>query len=115
MVSRGAAEDLPIGDRTIAKGQMVVLVTGAATRDPAEFPDPDPLALARPNNHHVAFGFGIHYCLGAPLVRLEAQVVFPTILRLLRDLRPGDEPPRRNPNPALRGLASLPVRFTTGG
>ncbi len=115
MVFRWAAEDLPIGDRVIPNGQMVVLVLGAANRDPAQFPDPDRLALARATNHHVAFGFGIHYCLGAPLVRLEAQVVFPTILRRLHDLRPGDEPPRRNPNPALRGLASLPVRFTTGG
>jgi cytochrome P450 len=115
MIFRCAAEDLPIGDRTIEKGQMVALVLGAANRDPAAFPDPDRLDLAREPNHHLALGWGPHYCLGGPLVRLEADVVFSTILRRLRGLRLDDELPRRQPNPVWRGLQSLPLRFMASG
>src|SRR5262249_62169483 len=75
------AVDAESGGRTIEKGGMVVTVTGAANRAPAQFPDPDRLDLGRADNHHIAFGFGIHFCLGAPLARLETQIALATLLR----------------------------------
>jgi cytochrome P450 len=114
MVFRWAAEDFTLGGKQVLQGQMVVLVTGAANRDPAQFPEPDRLDVARHPNEHHAFGFGIHYCVGAPLARLEAQLAFATLLRRLPDLHLVDASPRRHPNPVLRGLQSLPLRFSPG-
>jgi cytochrome P450 len=111
MVVRRAAEDLELRGRHIAAGDRVLLVTCAANRDPRRFQDADRLDLRRAENRHVAFGFGIHYCLGAPLARLEVQTALPRVLARLTD--PAIEPDRLQWLPLLltRALSSLPVRY----
>jgi cytochrome P450 len=89
--TRVASEPLLIAGTEIGKGQRVLLMLGAANRDPAQFPDPDRLNILRQPNRHVAFGMGIHYCLGAPLARMEAQIAFPAILQRLPRLRMQEE------------------------
>jgi cytochrome P450 len=88
----------------------VVAVLGAANRDPAQFPDPDRLDLARRPNRHLAFGGGIHFCLGAPLARMEAAIAIPALLARLPGLELAGPPVRRD-TVTLRGLASLPLAF----
>jgi cytochrome P450 len=111
MVFRWAAEDFTLDGKAIRKGQMVVMVIGAANRDPAQFPNPDALDVRRHPNEHHAFGFGTHFCPGSPLARLEARLAVTTLLRRLPDLARAGAPVR-NGNPVLRGLQSLPVRWT---
>jgi cytochrome P450 len=110
--SRKAQEDVALGADTIAAGQTVLVVLGAANRDPAMFPEPDRLDVTRAEAaHHVAFGIGPHYCLGAPLARLEGQVVFETLVERYPGLRLEGEPPVYRENFNLRGLKRLPVGF----
>jgi cytochrome P450 len=113
--SRHALADLEIGGRRVAAGETVVAVLGAANRDPAQFPDPDRLDLGRTPNRHLAFGGGIHFCLGAPLARMEARIAIPALLARLPELTLGPEPPARRDTVTLRGLASLPVTFRPVG
>jgi pimeloyl-[acyl-carrier protein] synthase len=103
--------DVEIGGHKIAKGSMVVPVIGAANRDPAHFPSPDHLDVSRPDNRHIAFGFGIHFCLGAPLARLEGQIALGTVLRRLPRLALATERPEWRESQVLRGLKALPVSF----
>jgi hypothetical protein len=109
--ARLAPDDVEIGGKQIHKRQAVIAVMGAANRDPERFPDPDRLDLRRKDNRHVAFGFGAHFCFGAPLARMEAQIAFTTILQRLNNLRlkPGSITWRENLG--LRGLTALPVSF----
>jgi cytochrome P450 len=108
--SRIPTEDVELGGRRIPAGQPVMCVLGAANRDPAQFPDPDRVDLGREDIRHVAFGMGPHYCLGAPLARLEGAVVFSTLLRRFPDLRLADgPPPEYRDNFNLRGLKELRV------
>jgi pimeloyl-[acyl-carrier protein] synthase len=109
--SRHALADLEIGGCRVRAGETVLAVLGAANRDPVQFPDPDRLDLARTPNRHVAFGGGIHFCLGAPLARMEARIAISALLARLPGLEPGPRPPVRRDTVTLRGLASLPVTF----
>jgi cytochrome P450 len=111
---RVAREDVAVGDKVIRRGQFVYLMLGAANRDPARFPAPDRLDITRPDNHHVSFGQGSHFCLGAPLARLEAQTAFGALLRRFPALRLAAEGMEYRPTFNLRGLQALPVVFGAG-
>ncbi|WP_184350645.1 cytochrome P450 family protein [Streptomyces olivoverticillatus] len=111
---RFATQDLTIGGQRIAEGDPVLVVLAAADRDPERFADPDTLDLARRDNQHLGYGHGIHYCLGAPLARLEGQTALATLLRRLPDLRLAADPDelRWRGGLIMRGLRTLPVEFT---
>jgi cytochrome P450 len=110
---RYTTEDLPIGDVVIPAGEQVLIVTSSADRDPAQFPDPDRLDLGRDSGAHVAFGHGIHYCLGAPLARMEAEVALGALLTRFPgiSLAVPREELRWRPVSLMNGLESLPVRL----
>ncbi|QBD83429.1 cytochrome P450 [Ktedonosporobacter rubrisoli] len=110
---RLASEDILIHDQLIHKGEMVFVVLVSANSDPQQFTDPELLDITRQENQHVAFGKGIHFCLGAPLARLEGQVAFGALLQRFPDLRMNCEPEqlRWTPTFSLRSLNSLPVAF----
>lgn len=111
-VTREVLEPAEVDSVALAPGEAVVLVLGAANRDPARFPEPDRFDVGRTDNQPLSFGAGIHFCLGAPLARLEAQVVFSRLRERFADLEPlVAEPPRATG--FLRGLQSLPVRVRT--
>jgi cytochrome P450 len=103
--------DVEIGGRRIPKGSIVAAVIGAANRDPEHFHDPDRLDVARQENRHIAFGFGIHFCLGAPLARIEGQVAIGTLLRRMPALKLVSDTPVWRESSVLRGLKTLPVTF----
>ncbi len=110
---RYATEDVMLGGQQIRKGDMVLTMLGSANRDESQFTQPEEMDIARSLNRHVAFGQGIHVCLGAPLARLEGDVAFTTLLRRLPDLRlaiPRDTI-TWNGGFALHGITSLPVAF----
>ena len=109
--ARIPSEDVVIGGRTIGKGEMVMTFIGAADRDPAQFPDPDRLDLGRTDNRHIAFGWGIHFCIGAPLARVEGQIAINTLLRRKPKLALATETPEYRQSLTLRGLSHLPVSF----
>ena len=104
-------EDL--GGKRIPKGESVLCLLGSANRDPAVYPDqPDRLDIARPNVKPLSFGGGIHFCLGAQLARIEAEVAISTLLRRLPELRLDDaENPEWRPTFVLRGLKRLPASW----
>ncbi len=111
LTSRIAMEDIEFKGNTFRKGQAVAIMMGAANRDPARFPNPAQLDITRDPNPHIAFGNGIHFCLGAPLARLEGQIAFTTLARRLPNLQAlTDDPPYRDTY-VLRGLRELPVTF----
>ena len=109
LFERWVLSDIEVAGTTIPRGQEVALLFASANRDPAAFPDADALDLQRPSRGHVAFGAGIHYCLGAPLARLELRTAFTTMLRRMPRLALV-EPPEWKPTFVLRGLAALRVR-----
>lgn len=110
LVVRAAQEDLEVDGHRIAGGELVVLLLGAANRDPAIFADPDRLILTRKPNPHLAFGHGLHFCLGAALARLEGWIALEALLRRAPAIELLGEPEPK-PTIALRGLAQLPVRL----
>jgi hypothetical protein len=107
-LSRVIAEDMELHGQLLRKGQKAFLMIGAANRDSRQFPEGDKLDLRRQENRHIAFGFGIHYCLGAALGRLEGQIALSTLLRRFPKMKLLEEPERLE-NVAFRGFKSLPI------
>src|ERR1700722_9801246 len=110
---RFTTEDVPVGDVVIPAGEWVLPATSSANRDPAQFPDPHRLNLGRDAGGHVAFGHGVHYCLGAPLARMEAEVALGALLARFPQISLAVPPSelRRRPVSVMNGLESLPVRL----
>jgi cytochrome P450 len=110
---RFTTEDLPIGDVVIPADERVLVAISSADQDPAQFPEPDRLDLDRDTSGHVAFGYGIHYCLGAPLARIEAEVALGALLARFPgvSLAVAPEELRWRPVSLMNGLESLPVRL----
>jgi cytochrome P450 PksS len=84
---RFAKEDITVGGVTIPRGQLVFAAIASANRDERQFKNPDTLDLGREPNRHLSFGMGIHYCLGAPLARLEGQIALRTLVNRFPNLR----------------------------
>lgn len=110
---RYAREDITLAGVTIPRGELVYAVIASANRDERQFASPDSLDITREPNKHLSFGFGVHFCLGAPLARLEGQIAIQTLLRRLPDLRLAVPPNalRWRRGRVLRGLQALPVAF----
>lgn len=111
IVWRVATEDIELGDKHIAKGQLVNLLLGAADRDPAQFVDPERFDIQRPEHRNVAFGLGSHYCLGAPLGRLDVEIGLGTLLRRMPNMKLTDAPIEWREAPTFRGMKALPIVF----
>jgi cytochrome P450 len=110
---RYAREDIAIAGTTIPKGELVLAAVGSANRDASYFDHPDLLNFTRENNNHLAFGHGAHFCLGAPLTRLEGQIAINTLLQRMPNLRLSIAPEQLQWRGGLilRGLETLPVSF----
>jgi amino acid adenylation domain-containing protein len=107
--ARMAPDDRELGGKMIRKRQAVIAVMAAANRDPQRFPDPDRFDITRQDNRHVAFGYAAHFCFGAPLARLEGQVVFESLLRRFSSFRLEPQELAWRTNLGLRGLTSLKI------
>ena len=111
LTGRIPLDDITIGGVRVRRGQQVVALVGAANRDPAVFPDPDWLDLAREPNRHIAFGGGVHHCLGPSLARAEGQVAIGSLVGRAAQIELLTAEPVWKETITLRGLASLPVRL----
>ena len=112
-VARTVAEPIAIGGEAFNKGDLIVALIGAANRDPEVFPDPDRLDVTRERLKPLSFGGGIRFCIGAQLARIEAEVVFTTLLRRMPDLKRADQgAPKWRESFTLRGLTTLPMTWT---
>jgi cytochrome P450 len=109
--NRIALADIGVGAAVIPRGARVTLLLAAASRDPERFADPDRFDPDRPDNEHLGFGSGIHYCFGAPLARIEAQVSLTALASRLVNPRLVADPPPYRPSPVLRGPVHLPVAY----
>ena len=108
LFERWALEDVELHEATVPRGAEFGLIFGSANRDPSVFPAPDAFRIDRDPNPHLTFGAGIHFCLGAPLARIELQTSFGTLLRRMPTLELAE--PRWKPNYIIRGLEALHVR-----
>jgi cytochrome P450 len=108
---RIALEEVEVGGAGFRRGQQAVTLIGAANRDPRQFEDPETFDITRGDDRHLAFGFGIHYCLGAPLARVEGEIALSTLVRRFDGLELLVDELQYKENIVLRGLASLPVGF----
>jgi cytochrome P450 len=111
IVLRFATQDMELGDKHIRRGSQLVILIGAANRDPAVFEDPDRLDVGRDDNKHLAFGGGIHYCLGASLARLEGKVAFPSLLARHPEPELSSDRLQWRDSVVWRGLEHLTVRW----
>ncbi len=108
LTARVVGEDCALGGRALRRGELVMTLLGAANRDPEQFSEPDRLDLVRAPNQHFSFGRGVHFCLGAPLARLEGRIAIGSLVRCFPDLRLAGEP-ERGETITLRGLRRLPL------
>lgn len=110
---RTTTRQVRVADTVIPAGEKVLCFVAAANRDPRQWQDPDRFDLRRPANAHLAFGSGIHACVGAAIARLEAEVLLTALARHVRILEPAGQP-RLGSNNVLRSMASLPLRIRAG-
>lgn len=108
---RTATRDTELGGRQIGRGQKVLIVYPSANRDPRQFPDPDRFDIER-EPHHLGFGLGVHFCLGANLARMEMRVAFEELLRRLPDMRYAEDGPVLKPSALVRSCVRMKVQFT---
>jgi cytochrome P450 len=109
LFERTATADVEVAGQPVATGEKIAVLLGAANRDSSVFDEPDRLDLGRDPNAHVAFGAGVHFCLGAPLARVELAESLSLMVRMFPNLQLAGEPTRR-PTFVLRGYESVPVR-----
>ena len=110
-ISRQATTDFEMDGKQIKEGQRVWGMIGAANRDPQKFSDPDCFDIARQDNRHLAFGTGIHFCIGAPLARLEGELAFRMLMNRMTDIQPEVDSFAWRKGISLRILDSLPISF----
>ena len=115
LAPRASIAEIRLAEVSISAGQRVTLMLGAANHDEGCFSDPDRLNVEREPNEHLAFGFDRHFCLGAHLARVEAQLAFSTLLRRYPGLALDGSPLQWVSNPAYRGLKALPVKLRKNG
>lgn len=110
---RWATEDVEYGGKQIRQGDMLFIAFSSANRDPEQFPDPDTFDITRKVNNHIAFGKGVHYCLGAPLARLEGEIAISALLRRMPgiQLKRTEESMEWRPGMIIRGLKEFPVVY----
>jgi cytochrome P450 len=113
LFERTALADTPVADIIVPAGAKIAALLGAANRDPAVFAEPDHFDVTRVDNPHLGFGAGIHFCVGAPLARVELQASLATLLARFPRLALAEAPVRR-PEFVIRGVQSLPVTITGG-
>src|SRR5262249_8408041 len=106
---RIAAQDIDLRGQHIRRGERVVAIIAAANRDPEVFADPERFDVARDDTRHLSFGLGPHFCLGAPLARLEGLVAFETLLRRILDMALDIDAPEWTDTLILRGIKSIPI------
>ncbi|AFE09918.1 polyketide biosynthesis cytochrome P450 PksS [Corallococcus coralloides DSM 2259] len=111
MTSRTALEDVELGGKIIRKGDQVYVALGSANRDPDQFTEPDSINLLRERNRHMSFADGHHYCVGAPLARIEAQEAYRVLFDTLGDFEVAIDELSYRDHTVLRSMVSLPVRF----
>ena len=112
LTGRLALEDMEFGGKTLKKGDQAVILIGAANRDPEQFTEPQRLDVTRTENRHLAFGMGVHFCLGAPLARVEGRIALGELVRRARVMELLTDDPPYKEQLVLRGLAALPVRMS---
>jgi cytochrome P450 len=115
MAERITLQPVEVGGRTIPAGRVVVLAVGAANHDPQAFEDPERLNLLRSPNPHLGFGGGAHFCIGAPLARLEARIAIPALVRRLPNLHLMSKRAEWRPSFTIRGLRALPLGWSAVG
>jgi cytochrome P450 len=111
LTSRHAKEALQIGGKQVSSGQEVIMLLGAANHDPEQFANPDQLLLTRQENRHLSFGLGVHFCLGAPMARVEGEIAFSTLFKRFPNLRLETDEVKWQQSVVFRGLKQLPVNL----